>query len=129
MSNTNPILVAAILIVGSGSVTACSIMNPGHDDARPFRTAAERVVSDVADYTSLSARCRKIGALIVESAITKKLSSTGGEYRHAALVEAVVGVEWEKSDCPSAAVPGLSFGAAAAANDMARGAHKAARLR
>jgi hypothetical protein len=67
--------------------------------------------------------------MIVESGISARLAPTEGEYRHAALAEAISSVNWDEADCPSAAVPGLSFGVAEASKALARGAHRAAGLR
>ncbi len=131
MSNaTNPFALrsAGLLLIGA-IMTSCSLLPWAAYEDRPYRAAAEDVVAKVGTYTKLSWRCRAAGTAIVEAGISVRLARTGGDLRHAALAAAFSGLEWEKADCPGSAVPGLSFGAADAAKEIIRGAHKTAGLR
>lgn len=131
MSNAmNPFaLRSAGLLVVALLMTSCSLLPWAEDEDRPYRRAAESVVAQVGTHTNLSGRCRAAGSAIVEAGISIRLARTVNELRHAAVASALSGIEWEKAECPGAAVPGLSFGTADAAKEILRGAHKTAGLR
>lgn len=131
MSNAmNPFVPrSAGLLLLAVLMTSCSLLPWAISEDRPYRRAAEGVVAKVERHTRLSARCRAVAGAIVEAGISVRMARTVDELRHAAVASAISGLDWEKAECPPAAVPGLSFGTADASKEIIRGAHKTAGLR
>lgn len=131
MSNAmNPFRTRSVgLVMLAILMTSCSLMPWAISEDPAYRRAADSVVAKVERHTRLSARCRAMARAVVEAGISVRMARTVDELRHAAVASAVSGLDWDKAQCPPAAVPGLSFGTADAAKEIIRGAHKTARLR
>lgn len=128
MSNANPLSIGIVAAASASLLTACSLLPGAADPDRPYRKAAEAVVANVERHTDLGWRCRRIGTFIVEAGIAARMARTGDDLRQAAVASALAGLEWENRECPTAAVPGLSFGTSDIAKRIARGAHKSATM-
>jgi hypothetical protein len=81
--------------------------------AVPHREVAYAVSSLVKTETSLNSACFRAAVLVVTADISARLRETGGRED---LV--VARSRWDSLECPDAAVPGLSFGAADAARTI-----------
>jgi hypothetical protein len=131
MSNAmNPLSVLTLGML-STLLTACSLLGWGtpNEVRRPYLEAAREVVARIEEHTPLSSSCRSAATTAVESGITLRLATTEDEFNTAATVYATMALRWESSNCPTAAVPGLSFGAANMSDRIRSGAHKSAGLR
>lgn len=110
-------------------MTSCSLIPWAISEDRPYWRAADNVVAKVERHTRMSSRCRAVAGAIVESGISVRMARTVDELRDAAVASAISGLDWNKAQCPPAAIPGLSFGTADASKEIIRGAHKTAGVR
>jgi hypothetical protein len=81
----------------------------------PHQEVAYAVVSSVETETSMDSACSRASVRLVAADVSSRLGETGGRE---ALV--VARSSWDSLQCPEAAAPGLSFGAADAARMLRR---------
>ena len=128
MSNANPFMICAVAISGLATVAGCSLPQEAYHAVRPYQEDAFRVVAAVAAHTPLEGSCRRIATDVVEAGIAERMARRLDEMKSAAEASSVAAIDWDRSGCPAAAVPGLSFGMYDVAKQIANRAHKTAGL-
>ena len=121
-------MIRAVALAGLATVAGCSLPQEAYDSGRPYRADADMVVAAVAAHTPLEHSCRRIATTMVETGIAERMARRRDEMRSAAEASSLAGLDWDRSGCPAAAVPGLSFGMSDIAKQIANRAHKTAGL-